>query len=315
MDSVPPSGDDEEDYPYPEESEEEEKRRAVFSRIAGMATGRIRFWMVSSILGLIFFRFTPGAIFTIYVMILIVLAIWRSRGKDGLTALMKRRWKWVVPLALCLPIFLPPLLAYYQKIFWTDWSRIMDRSPIYYIWNADSTVFGNPKDQEKLGRWNPGTKENEAVRAMLLAAAQSVGIDADRLLPFSPTLLQQDQPFTLVVFETISPQLLPPAPGEKNPPPPALGRLQVYFITPATPAIDEPTSKKVDAGSPLKKKQEAVPAGEFNMISMYAPQNLDIRFDFLTEGFHLSTGRPVDFKFLGEFIKLQESKGKEGSSG
>lgn len=222
--------------------------------------------------------------------LMIGIATFRKGGRAALAAFFKAHWKKLMLAAVFVPIVAPPTISYYTKLLGRDWERTMNAPELYFIWNVNSGEFSKG-DQKKLERWDPRDPDkNEDLRRLILMAANAVNIQADRLTPFDPSLLKRGVPFTLVVFESWSPEEQPPQAGT---------RLVMYFITPYEPPEGAKELKgNTKSDEQLAKMQKTL----FKMVVKSVPRSLDLRLAFLVDGFSQSSGHPVSLDILQEII-------------
>lgn len=218
--------------------------------------------------------FLGGPFISLALLAVVAVITARALGKQQTIAFAKKRWYLVAPVTLAALIFLKPALMFYVSWMNTDWERTLDPPTVYYIWNVNKEGFSSD-DKKRLEHLNPSKEQNTGMRSNILVAASAVGINADRLAPFDPSLLKDHSRFTVIVFESISSEV---------------PQLIVYFISP----VKEP-DKLEDGKEP-----------RFNMVPMAVPATLDITLGFLATGLSRSTGEPISEKFLKEFLQRQQ---------
>jgi len=303
---------------------------AQFAKQSLTALKLIAIWAVVIAFGLVLFRGADGLVFTSYVIIVVAVGYFRSLGPEKFVLFCAKRAIFLIPGVVALLLLVPPVIPYVHNWIDTDWERAANPPKVFYIWNVDGTLYTDVTLKARLDRWNPNDEKNQAIQAMLLAAAHSVGIKADKLVPYDSSMHKKDEAFTLVVFEVVSATKKPATESEEEGMPGVnedygeakgtqVTRLQLYFISPIIPVPSEAgeegeeedvfadEDEKKDKGKDKDEKSKP----KFKFVKVYAPENLDIRFDFLTEGFSQSTGREVDLEFIGEFLKAQEAKRDE----
>lgn len=258
-------------------------------------------YLVVAICSLLLLYFRTGIFFMLAFCAGMGALVVYASGKESLKERAKsRHMLWQVPVLSVTMVFglivAQPLGIWVGELMTRDWGRWMNPPAVYYIWKVNASVF---KDKAgELAVLNPAEDDNEAFKSSVLLAAHAVGLKADVLEPFDPTVLDEDEAFTVVVFESkvTKGQVPNPKAAEKNEPETIEGdipQLRVFvFHVPPKPDEEEQNRRKKAFKKPKPVKME---------------DSLDLDLSTLIESFSHATGNPVDRETVEGVLREQEA--------